>query len=1091
MKIQQNENTTLGNESYRPLLKEVNFDEAKQSQLPAIEMLLAMGYEYVSVDEALRQRGGDIGNFILSNVAKEKLMEINGYEVNGVKYKFSEKDVQDAIDELEHIQYEGLIDTAQKIYNVIMPTSGGKTIKVSIGGKTVSKNFRFIDFENLANNVFHVSAEFVASGKQNIRPDVVCFVNGIPFAVIENKKSSVNVSEAINQMNRNQGPEFCPKLFTFTQLLVGTNGKELEYGTTGTPNKFYVVWKEKGMALDKIDAKLATLIAKKIKPDIYAQILTDLNGYTNGHTQRTDRLPTEQDRGIFALFEPKRLLDLAKNYVLFDAGIKKLSRYQQYFAINKILNRIREEETMPNGTSRRRGGLVWHTQGSGKSLTMVMFVKALIENQGIINPRIIIVTDRRDLDRQIKGTFKNCNLKKEVIQAKSGQHLLELIKEKNLAVITTVIDKFESVANKNKKTCFVDADKNIFVLVDEAHRSQSGIANLEMNRIIPNACYIGFTGTPLMKKDRESWKKFGGYIDQYTIDDALADKIILPLIYEGRYVTMVQNAEQIDRHAEYISEDIVKKFDTSADSKFRTLQKQITADVIKNNPQRIEEIARDIEKHYSEHFKNTGLKAQIVAPSKFSAIKFQKFFQDRGNLCTAVVISDEHDDGDEEDTHKKEVVNYLDTVRKKYSSVAKYEKDVIDSFKYNEDGIEIIIVVDKLLTGFDAPRNTVLYLAKDLRDHNLLQAIARVNRLHENKKRPKTAGYIIDYSENAKNIDTAMKLFGNYDEKDVKGTLIDVKEKVQELEEGYSLLHDIFKGVESTTDDEAFLRFLDDAPKREMFYKALNAFIKNLNECFVLQDFVHEFKYLDIYTRELKKFMELRKSASLKYADRIDLSEYKQALVNILDKYVDAEGVELLTKQINITDRKQFEQAVETLGSDKSKAEAIAAQTQRTITEKMDSDPEFYDRFSKKIREILQKMYDGKMADIIALKQMKLIEDDVVAKKDASLPKPIVAEKGSDVFFRNLHGSFNKFNLEEEVYISLVLDIFHIVKEEAIIDWHNNLDVKRRMIGAIDDFLYDVVKRERGVDLSDEDMKAIIASVMALAENNNGIFVES
>ncbi|MFH1652707.1 MAG: HsdR family type I site-specific deoxyribonuclease [Pseudomonadota bacterium] len=1057
------------------MLENVHFDEAKQSQLPALELLIAMGYEYISREDALRQRGGDSRNFILSGIASRKLMEINGYEVGGTQYKFSEKDVRDAIEELEHIQYEGLIDTSQKIYNTIMPTKGGKTIKVSVGGKKDSKNFRFIDFENPRNNAFHVTAEFVATGRQNIRPDIVCFVNGIPLAVIENKKKSVPVVDALNQMNRNQGPEFCPKLFTYTQLLVGTNVDELKYGTTGTPNKFYALWKEKGLSDKEIEFEMLSVMQRQIDSHTYKQVRADLNGDTRGAIHYTSRMATEQDKGIVFLFKPERLLDLAKNYILFDAGVKKLSRYQQYFAIHKMLTRISEEEMTPTGLMRRCGGLIWHTQGSGKSLTMVMFVKALIEHPHIINPRVIIVTDRKDLDKQIKDTFKNCNLKKEVVQATSGKNLLDLIKEKNLAVVTTFVHKFESAARK--KAEFVDNDQNIFVLIDEAHRSQSGIANLEMNRIIPGACYIGFTGTPLMKSENESWRKFGGYIDQYTIDDGLGDKIILPLIYEGRYVNLVQNEEQIDRHVERITEGL-------SDKQKRNLQKYVGSKIIRDNPQRIVEISFDIEKHYLSRFQNTGLKAQIVAPSKYSAILFQRYFQSSGKIRSAVVISDEQDDGDEADIHKKQVVNYLDTIRKNHSSVAKYEKDVIDSFKYNDDGIEIIIVVDKLLTGFDAPCNTVLYLAKDLRDHNLLQAIARVNRLFENKKLPKTAGYIIDYSENAKNINTAMKLFGNYDETDVKGTLVDVAEKIQELEESYSRVHDLFKEVQGSSDDEAFLRLLKDDPKREMFYKSLNDFIRNLSECFVLQDFVHEFKHLDMYRRELKKLMELRKAANLKYADRIDLSEYKQSLVNILDKYVDALGVELLTKQINITDRKQFEEAIETLGTDKSKAEAIAAQTQRTIDEKMDTDPEFYERFSKKISEILQKMREGKMADIAALKQLKLIEDDVVSKKDESLPENIVVQKGADIFYRNLREFFQKFNLSEETYIIIVLDIFNLIKQEAIVDWYKNIDVKRRMMNAIDDYLYDVVKQEKNFDLSEDDMKAIIAKVLILAENN-------
>lgn len=1060
-------------------LSDVNFDEAKQSQLPFIELLINLGYKYIPVYEVMNQRGGDASKFLLSEIAAKKLMEINGYEIDGVGYKFSEKDVRDAIDELEHTQYEGLIDTSQNIFNMIMPTSGGKTIKINHGGRSLSKNFRFIDFEHPENNDFQVTSEFVAEGKSNIRPDIVCFVNGIPFAVIENKKSSEPVTKAVNQMNRNQSPEFCPKLYTYAQLLVATNGKELQYGTTGTLPKFYAVWKEKGASKEEVDSKVKELIEKPIDEAIYGQILSDLNGATAGHKQRTDRLPTEQDRGVVNLFEPHRLLDLTKNYTLFDAGIKKLSRYQQYFAINKMLKRIEEVETTNAGITRRRGGLVWHTQGSGKSLTMVMFVKALIEDPHITNPRIIIVTDRKDLDTQIKDTFKNCNLKKKVIQATSGQHLVDLIKDKSLAVVTTLVHKFEK-ARKNNAT-FVDHDQNIFVLVDEAHRTQSGVANFEMNLIIPNACYIGFTGTPLMKTEGESWRKFGGYIDKYTIDDALEDKIILPLIYEGRYVDLDQDEAQIDRQLERITADL-------NDKQKKNLQKFIDTKIIKNNPKRIIEISYDIEKHFVENFQNSGLKAQIVAPSKYSAVLFHKLFEERSKIKTAVVISDEHEDGDEDDTHKYEVIKYLNLVREKHVSVEKYERDVVESFKHNEDGIEIIIVVDKLLTGFDAPRNTVLYLTKDLHDHGLLQAIARVNRLFENKKIPKTYGYIIDYSENAKNIDTAMKLFGNYDENDVDGSLIDVGEKIQELEQSYGLLHDVFKEIAASKDDEAYLQLLEDETKRKLFYEAMNEFIKNINECFVLQDFVHEFKNIEVYKRELKKFMELRKAASLKYADRVDLSQYKQSLVNILDQYVDAHEVELLTKQVNITDRKQFDEAIEKLGSTESKAEAIAAQTAKTVEEKYDNDPEFYERFSKKINDVLLKMREGKLADIEALKQMKLIRDDVIQKKDESLPLEVRENKGADIFFRNLKENLQA--ISDEDYIKITTGLVDAVKKEAIVDWQKNADVKRRMMNAIDDYLYDTVKNEMKIDLSPEQTKEVIAKAMKLAENNYQILAE-
>ena len=1060
-----------------------DFDEIRQSQLPFVEVLISMGYIYISPEEVMRQRDNNTSKFILKEIAAKAFMEINEYEFYGQTYKFSEKNVYDAVEDLENLPFEGLIDTSKVVYNMIMPKTGGKTIKVFHGGKSISKSFRFIDFAQSENNVFHVTVEYKASGKSNIRPDIVCFVNGIPFVVIENKKSGVDVNEAINQMRRNQLAEYCPKFFVYSQLLIATNGSEFRYGTTLTPAKFYSIWKEKGVSKEDLEKYVKRYIEKPIDSSVYSQVCEDLSALGE-YKQRQARLVTEQDKGIVSLLAPKRLLDFTKNYIIYDAGIKKVMRYQQYFAIVKMLMRVEEEQKGVDG-DKRRGGLLWHTQGSGKSLTMVLFVKALIEHPYISNPRVIIVTDRKDLDKQIAETFKNCGLKKGVIKAGSGQHLLNLIKEKNIDVITTLVHKFDSASKKRADFC--DLDKNIFVLIDEAHRTQGGIANLEMNRIMPNACYIGFTGTPLLKKDRESWKKFGGYIDKYTIDDALKDQIILPLIYEGRYVDLIENREQIDRRVEALTKDL-------DDKTKKELQRLVNTKIIKDNPQRISDIAADIEVHYRDQFQGTGLKAQIVSPSKFSAVLMQKAFEFSGKIQTAIVISGENGIVVDDDTHKKEVVEYLERSKEKYRSLESYEKDVIDSFKYNPDGIEILIVVDKLLTGFDAPCNTILYLAKDLRDHNLLQAIARVNRLYDNKELPKTAGFIIDYSENAKNIDTAMKLFGNYDEEDVKGALIDIKEKINELEQSYAEVHDLFKEIKNKNDSEEYLKNLggvsdeDGEQKRQVFYEAFNKFLRNFNECLALQDFVKEFRHIDVYKKEIKKLVELRGAASLRYADRVDLTKYKRSLVNILDIYVNAQGVELLTKQINITDREQFEKAIEFLGSDKSKAEAIAAHTKRTIHEKYNTDPEFYHRFSEKIHEILEKMRQEKMADVEALKQLKEISNNVIEKKDESVPARIKEKKGADIFYRNLHFTFQQHKLSNSDFERIILDIYSILHQESIVDWYKNAEVKRVMRNKIDDYVYDVVKGERGIDLSDEEMKNILDVIMELAENNQEIF---
>ena len=1054
---------------------QANFDEAKQCQLTMVELLVNMGYQYISREECLRQRKGSKGNFLLHEIAISQLEKINFYEEAGAQYKFSPQNVRQAVEELENMPLEGLVQTSQDIYNMIM-TLGGKTIREFVDGRGRFYNFRFIDFENPQNNVFHVTVEYEAEGREHgIRADVVLFVNGIPLVVIENKKSGVDVGEAIAQLNRYQGVEYCPRLFALSQLLIATNNQEFRYGTTGTPGKFYVNWKEKQWSDEKVESRVQSLIYQAVPMDFYEQILKDLNGATFGHKQNFERITTDQDRGVVCMLDPGRLLNLIKHFIIYDGGVKKVARYQQYFAIGKMLDRVKEYEETSTG-KRRRGGVVWHTQGSGKSLTMVMFVKALIADANIKNPRILVVTDRRDLDKQIKDTFKACNLKKEVVKATSGSDLLQLIKDKDDRVITTLVQKFQ----RKEKSNFVDDSSDIFVLIDEAHRTQGGFANAEMNRVIPNACYIAFTGTPLMKSERSTVQKFGGYIDKYTIDDALADGVILPLIYEGRYADLTQDKEKIDRRVGRLtagmSEEAKKKF-----------QRVINSKSVKNNPQRIAEIAMDIEEHFVKHFQGSGLKAQLVAPSKYAAILFQKLFEEIGRIESAVVISDTQVEEDETDEHKKEVATYLKELSEKWSSASRYEKEVINSFKHREDGIEILIVVDKLLTGFDAPRNTVLYLAKDLKDHNLLQAIARVNRLHENPGDPKTSGFIIDYSENARNLDEAMRLFGSYNEEDVRSTLFDTKEKINELQQAYANLQDQFKILKGSTDSATYINFLEDEPERQIFYKNMSDFIGHFNECLALRDFVHEFSDLDIYRMELKKYLELRKSSRLQYGDKEDFSEQKEALVRILDQYIDAHKVEALTKPINITDRDAFEEAISDLGSDKSRAEAIAAQTQRTISEKMDKDPEYYGSFSQKVHEVLEKMRSGKMADIEALKQMRLLSDEMLSGKDSSLPEAIARQKGADVFFRNLRDDLMDSGLSNEELEQVILQLIEILRKEAIVDWYKNLEVKRRMRNMIDDYFYDIVKVAMEKDLSNEKIGKLADLVLDLAINNHEI----
>jgi type I restriction enzyme R subunit len=1049
-----------------------DFDEAKASQLPFVELLLNLGYSYISTAEVLEERENNLSRFVLKKTAFTKLKELNA--------EVSDKNIKDAIDGLDNMPLEGIIDTSREVYNIIMH-KGGKTVVDVVDGRNVSKSLQFIDFENIERNVFQVAVEYQVEGRGNIRPDIVLFVNGFPFVVVENKKSSVNIKEALHQMIRNQGIDYAPRFFTYPQLLIAANCDNFLYGNTGTPAKFYVSWKEKDADVEEIDKNILSLIERPIDEQVYVRVLADLNGATLGHKQVLERQVTTQDRGVYNVLRPERLLSIVKNFIIYDAGDKKSARYQQYFAIEKILERISQFRETKTGR-KRKGGIIWHTQGSGKSLTMVMLVKALIEEPSIANPRIIVVTDRIDLDKQIATTFNNCNIKKDVITARTGRHLLDLIKEKNPNVITTLIHKFESAG---KKEDFADLDENIFVLVDEAHRTQGGSANMEMNSIIPNACFIGFTGTPLMKNEKHvSAEKFGDYIDKYTIDDALADHVILPLIYEGRFIEMYQlSKEQMDVHVDDIKTDLDK-------GKQKFYQDKFSGQIIDQNPSKIEEVAKNIQKHFSENFSGTGLKGQVVAPSKHAAVLFQKYFGQNTKLNTAVVISDIGAGEDPEDDKKKEVVDFLTDVKHKYRDLKSYETNVVDSFKKDPSGVDLLIVVDKLLTGFDAPRNTVLYLAKDLRDHNLLQAIARVNRLFDNEKDklPKTAGYIIDYSENAKNLDRAMKLFGNYEEEDVRGTLIDLNDKIGDLEKSYSAVAEYFKGIKNKEDQEEYIKRFEEEKERKDFYKSVNDLLRNLSECMMLEDFSKEFSNLDVYQKDIKKILEIQKNVRVRYTDLDDYSDYRRQLVKILDRYVDAREAEVLTLPIDLSDKESLNRMVATLNSDASRAAAIAAQTDKVIHDNWKSDPEYYDRFSKKVEEILRSMREKKMEDLEAFNQMKLLRDEMLDKKDDELPAGVEANSGKDIFYRNLRDYFVGKDLSDDAYVEIVKEVFEILKSEVKVDWQRNSEVKRQIMNKIDDYLYDIVRGVNGVDLSNEQMVKLNERIMELAVMNSEMF---
>lgn len=1045
-----------------------DFDEASVSQIPAVLQLVNLGYAYIPRREVAKHRESN-GQYVLRDIAFDALRRINDARV-------SDQSLVEAIADLERVKLDdGVIKASENVYANLLC---GRAVVEFIDGRKTSPQMRFIDWENPANNAFHVAAEFEISEDANRRPDIVLFVNGIPFAVIENKKPSVAVDAAVHQMIRNQQGGQTPRFFLFPQILVAANEQSVKYGTMLTPFEFYSVWKERD-AGDDFDAAVFRSVNAPVRAETVARIGEDL---LRARFTQTPRTITEQDKGIYSLLRPERLLDLVRNFIVYDNGVKKITRYQQYFAIKATLARV--HETDENG--KRRGGLIWHTQGSGKSLTMVMLVKNLIEQ--VKNPRVIVVTDRRDLDIQIRDTFAACNIKKGVVQATSCKDLIEKIKSKTTDVITTLVHKFDV------NTDFSDDDANLFVLIDEAHRTQGGEANAMMNKILPRACQIAFTGTPLMKETKtkdgvltkaESVAKFGGLIDDYTISEAEKDGAVLPLIYQGRFVD-----QKIDPLADKFYDRVFAKMSEKERADFN--RKCVSASVLEETSQRIEMIALDVHDHFVENFKNTGLKGQLVAPSKYAAVMFKQALDFLGDIRSEVVISEtQAEDGadDLKPDHKQIVAKYLAEQKHLYGSLESREKRIVRDYKKNPDGCELLIVVDKLLTGFDAPRDTVLYLAKQLKDHNLLQAIARVNRVFDGDagKPRKTAGLIVDYSKNAKNLKSALELFSNFDPADIENALMDTDSQIKRLKECFESLRGPFVGIADKNDVNAYVdRLKADEKAREKFKEDVNACIRQFSLCRALHDFYDkvDLNTLREWQGDLKRFIEIKKTTMLACAEAVDFSKYKDQIAKLLDKYVTAREAEILSKEINLSDMREFDQYIEDAKnglSDKSKADAILAQTKKIIYEKYDQDKAFYGKFSDLIERLLVDLKTAKKEDLASLlEQAKSYQSAVAGYVDSDIPDDLRADKTAHPFYRNLRGFF----APPGDYTEIVRHIVALIKRRKVVDFSVKQEVRRAVINDIEDFLFDEVDEK----LSADAIEQIALTAWNLAVENKDLF---
>lgn len=1066
-----------------------SFKEDHISQIPALQLLQKLGYTYLTPSETLKLRGDRTTNVLLEDILRKQLKEINSIRISSTKTSvFSDANIENGIQALKDLPMnEGYINASEAAYNLL---TLGKSLEQNIDGDKKSFTLQYIDWEQPFNNVFHVAEEYSvmrSNSKEHYRPDIVLFVNGIPLCIIECKRPDMKepLDQAISQQLRNQQDDGIRSLYVYTQMVLSIATDQAAYATNGTTEKFWAKWEEKFQSKGEEKRYDETLFALKNKPLSIGEkekLFSDRFRYVRYHFDALEKetiLPTAQDHYLYNLCRPERLIDLAFNFVLFDNGEKKISRYQQYFAIKKTLHRINHLQG-----DKRQGGVIWHTQGSGKSLTMVMLAQAIALDKDIRNPKIILVTDRVELDDQITKTFRKCG--RTVENATTGQRLIELLESKSDAVVTTIINKFDAAVKKLKQPLL---SPDIFVLVDEGHRSQHGMFNIDMQKTLPNACYIAMTGTPLFKKDKSTAVKFGGIIDSYTVDQAVKDKAVVPLLYEGRHAVQKVNESPIDNFFSMISEPLTDYQKADLKRKFSR------ADQLNVAEQKIYAIAWDISRHYRDNWQGTPFKGQLVCQNKDAAVKYKAFLDEIGIVSTELLISPPDDREGEDSAFAKSsdrVKQFWEKMMNEHGTPKKYQDNIVNRFK-NAQEPEIIVVVDKLLTGFDAPKNAVLYLTRSLKGHTLLQAIARVNRVYPDKE----FGYIIDYSGVTDELGIALELYSSleeFDEADLQGTLTDISEEIKKLPQKHAEVWDIFKTITNRRDAEAYSQLLRDDALRAVFYEKLAAFAKSLKLSMSSIQFHREVeaKTIDRYKDDLSFFLKLRSNVIQRYSDAVDYSQYEGQIQKLIDTHIQTDEVKIITELVNIFDKDKFKAEIEKTEGTAAKADKIASRTAKHISEKMDEDPAFYRKFSEMLKETIREYEEHRISEAQYFNKVKDIMDTVLSHTDSDFPEILHGKEAAKAFYglsmEALTEKMQDSTIRKEVATQAALHIDELIEKAVldhgrpIVDWQDKSNITGKLQIDIGDYLIDDVRDKYNISLSFGEMDAIAEKCIDVAK---------
>ncbi len=993
---------------------------------------------------------GDLHGQINTNIIADKLTAwLVSPKGGGYSRILANKAVLELVRAAGNLQ-QGLYKVNQDVYSLL---KYGARVHENPGEP--DKNVYFIDWEHFHNNEFAVAEEVTIKSESVRRPDVVVYINGIAIAVIELKKATVSVSQGIRQNLSNQSEHFNKPFFTTIQFVMAGNTSEgLRYATIETPEKYYLEWKN-----DSLNTTAQPL------DDVSLDIL-----------EKCKALPDKLDWQLFSMFQKRRFLDLIHNFVVFDKGVKKVCRHNQFFGVKKAQLKV----------GRKQGGIIWHTQGSGKTLTMVWLSKWILA--GNPNARVLIVTDRDELDEQMEKVYKGVD--EQVYRTSSCADLVERLDKTEKRLICSLIHKFgvrtnsEASEAQTKKSVeqFIrelkaalptdfKAKGDFIVFVDECHRTQGGLLHEAMKEILPNAIFIGFTGTPLLVKDKKtSIEVFSpGYIHTYKYDEAVADGVVLDLRYEARDIEqIITNQGKIDQYFDIKTRGLNDAAKAKLKSKWGNMQK------VYSSLKRLEVIAEDVIADFDikNRLADGNGNAMLVADSIYSACKYYEIFQSRGfrqcSLVTSFVplpgnLRTEAEDAEE--FKKYEVYTQMLNGQ----SADGFEAEAKRKFIEEPAQMKLLIVVDKLLTGFDAPPCTYLYIDKSMHDHGLFQAICRVNRLDGEEK---DFGYIVDYKQlfgylaNALNKYTA-GAFEGYAAEDIEGLIKDrLGEAKKYLDATLEDLEDLCGGVPAPRAEIDYIHYfcgedgvggIDDescSRSREKLYKLVNRLVRAYAE---IKGEMSDAGYTAADQADIDKkvtfYAALKETIGNASGDFIDLKSYEADMRRLIDTYIKADDSRKIGEFDDFTLLDFVIAQGEKLGSKgkEAAAEAIENNIRKKVVEKILINPKYYEKMSAILDELIKARREG------AIAYEKMLEKYVELVKNTENPENNPRYPESIRHSGALRALFD--NCGEDEALALALD--KAVRESKQADFRHNEFKERRIKQALFKVLKDKDEVER------------------------------